>query len=114
MAHGSGAVSKEEDLEVTPTVKADQPDKTPPRSAPDGGWGWMCILGASLMFVIFGATIRAFGVIYLALLERYNQSATATAWVGAINFSLTGVLGEYNAGKLQKHRRGSMRVTILP
>ena len=99
MAHGSGTVSKDEEPTVSPTVKAAQPNETPSRSAPDGGWGWMCVLGASIMFVIFGATIRAFGVIYLALLEQYNQSATATAWVGAINFALTDFLGEYNAGK---------------
>ena len=89
MAHESGAVSKDEKPVVTPTVEADQPDKILPRSAPDGGWSWMCVLGASIMFVIFGATIRGFGVVYLALLAQYNESATA------INVALTGFLGEY-------------------
>ena len=95
MAHESGAVSKDEKPTVTPTIEEKQPDSTQPHSAPDGGWGWVCVLGASIMFVIFGATIRAFGVTYLTLLERYNQSATATSWVGALNFALTGFLGKY-------------------
>ena len=99
MAHETGTVSKEEEPEVTPTLKEKQPGRTPPRLAPDGGWGWMCVLGASIMFVITGATIRGFGIVYLALLERYNQSATATSWVGAINFALTGFLGEWRLNR---------------
>ena len=107
MAHEPGTVSKEEEPEVTPSVEEKQPDMTPPHSAPDGGWGWICVLGASIMFIIFGATIRGFGVIYLTLLERYNQSATATSWVGAINFGMTGFVGEYLVGK-------RMQVSPLP
>ena len=60
---------------------------------PDGGWGWMCVLGAAISHAVFGALVPSFGVTYLALLERYGESATATAWVGAINFACTGFLG---------------------
>ena len=87
------AVSKEEDC-VPTMVETGQLHRTPSRSAPDGGWGWMCVLGASIIFLFYGATIKTFGVTYLLLLSQYNQSATATAWVGAINFALTGFLGE--------------------
>ena len=84
---------------MTPVVEEKQPDRTPPYSAPDGKWGWMCVLGASIMFVITGATIRGFGVIYLALLARYDESANATSWVGALNFALTGFMSKYIIGQ---------------
>ena len=67
----------------------------PTGAAPDGGWGWMCVLGSAIVRMMSAALVRAFGVIYLALLAQYHQSATTTAWVGAINFAFVGFLGEY-------------------
>ena len=81
---------KDPDTEVAPPVE----ETTSRVPAPDGGWGWMCVLGSAIGHVIFGVIIRAFGVTYLALLERYGASATATAWVGALNFAGTGFLGK--------------------
>lgn len=62
----------------------------------DGGWGWMCVMGCAIIHVVVGTTIRAFGMIYLALIERYRASATATAWTGAINFACLGFFGRFS------------------
>ena len=61
----------------------------------DGGWGWMVVLGTAVCHVIFGIIVRAFGVTYIELLARFGGSATATAWIGAINMSASGLLCEY-------------------
>ena len=65
-------------------------DNTP--NALDGGWGWMVVFGTALCHVIFGIVVRAFGVTYIQLLARFGASATATAWIGAINMSASGLL----------------------
>ncbi len=62
----------------------------------DGGWGWMVILGAAVNFTVFGLIVRVFGVFYFELLLRFQANATTTAWVGAINMSLSGLLCEYS------------------
>ncbi len=63
----------------------------------DGGWGWMVVLGSAINHIVFGVIVRAFGVIYIELLDRYKASATATAWIGAINMALAGLLCEYTS-----------------
>ena len=52
----------------------------------DGGWGWMVVLGSAICHVVFGIIVRAFGVTYMELLTRFEGSATATAWIGAIQY----------------------------
>ncbi len=66
------------------------------RKAPDGGWGWMCVLGTVITHIIFGIMVRAFGVIYIRMLERYNAGPMATGWVGAINMTASGLFGKYS------------------
>ena len=61
----------------------------------DGGWGWMVVLGTAICHVVFGIIVRAFGVTYIELLARFQGAATATAWIGAINMSASGLLCEY-------------------
>ncbi len=62
----------------------------------DGGWGWMVVLGAAINFTVFGLIIRVFGVFYFEFLIRFQSNATTTAWVGAINMALSGLLCEYH------------------
>ena len=51
---------------------------------PEGGYGWLCVLGCALMHVLLGGMARSYGVIYIELLERFGQSAASTAWVGGL------------------------------
>ena len=44
--------------------------------------------------MMFGWVGRSSGVIYLLLLERYNASATFTAYANAVPLLLWGVLGK--------------------
>ncbi|XP_045195938.2 monocarboxylate transporter 4-like isoform X2 [Mercenaria mercenaria] len=61
--------------------------------APDGGWGWFVVLGSSIVHAIIGGFERSNGVMYLQLLSRYNQSATATAWVLSLFSTLRLAMG---------------------
>ena len=58
-----------------------------------GGWGWLVVLGFCFSHFILGLNIKAFGVTYLILLDKFHASATATIWVGAITISCTHGVG---------------------
>ncbi|KAL4219062.1 hypothetical protein ACF0H5_021645 [Mactra antiquata] len=48
---------------------------------PDGGWGWGIVIGAVIVHIFIGGLMKASGVMYLKLKDRFNQSSVATAWV---------------------------------
>lgn len=57
-------------------------------SAPDGGWGWMCVVGCALMqFLVVGFS-RSYGLIYMQLREQFDSSAALTAWVGGATIAI--------------------------
>ena len=51
---------------------------------PDGGWGWMVVLGSFLMHVLLGGLSRSYGLIYIQLRQMFNSTAAITAWVGGM------------------------------
>ena len=56
--------------------------------APDGGWGWMVVLGAGLGHIFSSGMHRSFTVLYELMLERFGGSAAATALVMSIHSSV--------------------------
>ncbi|XP_033732414.1 monocarboxylate transporter 12-like [Pecten maximus] len=61
--------------------------------APDGGYGWVIVLGSMLAHLIIGGLERSSGVLYLKLDEKFQQSAVATAWVLSLSSGLRLILG---------------------
>ena len=47
----------------------------------------------NMMMVIF--VVKAFGILYFEMLLRFKTNATVTAWVGALNMALSGLLCKY-------------------
>ena len=58
------------------------------KRALDGGWGWMCVFGCTLVHFLIGFYTRSYGVIYLQLRKHFNSSAALTAWVGGGSVAL--------------------------
>ena len=61
---------------------------------PDGGWGWAVVLAVSVVHLLEAGAVRAVGVFYVEFLERFEGSATSTAWVCAIASLLWSGLGK--------------------
>ncbi|KAK2178220.1 hypothetical protein NP493_553g02031 [Ridgeia piscesae] len=59
------------------------------KRALDGGWGWMCLFGCTLIQFLIGFYGRSYGLIYLQLRKRFNSSAALTAWVGGGSLGLS-------------------------
>ncbi|KAK3088257.1 hypothetical protein FSP39_016662 [Pinctada imbricata] len=61
--------------------------------APDGGYGWLVVFSSMMVHFIIGGFERSAGVIYLIFIERFGQSAAATAWVTSLPSSLRLIFG---------------------
>ena len=57
-------------------------------AAMDGGWGWMVVLGCTIMHVMLGGWTRSYGIFYVKIRERFESSAAITAWVGGASTAM--------------------------
>nr|XP_006818660.1 PREDICTED: monocarboxylate transporter 12-like [Saccoglossus kowalevskii] len=68
-----------------------KPDKDPP----DGGWGWLVVVGAFIVFFMSSGSYFAFGVLYVAFIDAFEESKAATAWVGSIYYLFLVMAGPF-------------------
>ena len=61
---------------------------------PEGGWGWMIVAGCFLNQLLFEGLVRCYGFMYLALQDRFHESAIMTSWIQAGFGGLALVMGE--------------------
>ena len=61
--------------------------------APDGGWGWMCVLGCSVIHLILGGIGKSFGLIHVALTESLGESDFAVSWIHALSVACRMCMG---------------------
>ncbi|GIY80901.1 uncharacterized protein CEXT_122411 [Caerostris extrusa] len=55
---------------------------------PDGGWGWMILLGTmTVNFVIIGHG-KSFGVYFRKLMEEFDASPSRVAWLQSLQISM--------------------------
>ena len=58
--------------QFTSDISDDAPQPT------EGGWGWAAVVGCIIIHVCTGSTDRVFGVVLVALQDRFPDSSTAT------------------------------------
>ena len=75
--------------------KVKKPLPNPEKLPLDGGWGWMVVLGCTLMSFLVGGVSRSYGVIFVQLQGRFNSSASITAGVGGAVQAICMVLSKY-------------------
>ena len=73
----------EEELKENPGAHGEQV-RQKMGGAPDGGWGWMCVLGCALMHFLLGGYGRSYGLIYVQMLERFHCSAAMGSTIGGV------------------------------
>ena len=60
---------------------------------PDGGWGWVVVLGSFVAHMIADGASFSFGVLYAELLSYFNESRGKTALVGSLFVSVPLITG---------------------
>ena len=61
--------------------------------APDGGWGWFVVLGAFFVSLICDGCAFTFGVVFVYLIEEFQETKSQTAWIASIFYCLSLLLG---------------------
>lgn len=63
------------------------------RVPPDGGWGWLVLLGSLLVNILMPGTIKSFGVLFVEFIEVFNASQVTASWIPAVCYFLYSSLG---------------------
>ena len=53
-------------------------------AVPNGGWGWVVVLASFTLQALTIGITYTFGIMYVELLEYFQASRSATAWIGSI------------------------------
>jgi len=56
--------------------------------APDGGWGWIVVLGSFMSHAIFGGIVFSFGVFVEDFVEHFECSKSAVGGLGSLMFGV--------------------------
>ena len=62
----------------------------------DKGWAWVVLVASFASFMLLGGAQYAVGIMHLALLERYKEDVSTTAWTGALQTALVSVGGLFH------------------
>ncbi|XP_004533942.1 monocarboxylate transporter 13 isoform X2 [Ceratitis capitata] len=76
-------------LDSKPNVDSSEYDLVPP----DGGWGWLVLLGSMMVNILIPGTIKSFGVLFVEFLEAFDASPATGAWIPALCYFLYSSLG---------------------
>ena len=74
----------------------DEPAKdTDTPGVPDGGWGWVVVMGLLITSILDAGLSGCFTIIFVALGQRFDSSAASTAWVYSITMATAMLTGRY-------------------
>ncbi|KAG8307411.1 hypothetical protein J6590_020541 [Homalodisca vitripennis] len=80
-------------LEIVPNFKLRSHKTEYEYVPPDGGWGWLVLLGSVLVSLLIPGTIKSFGVLFVEFLEVFNLSPAVASWIPALTYFLYCSLG---------------------
>ncbi|KAJ7342196.1 hypothetical protein JRQ81_009641 [Phrynocephalus forsythii] len=78
---------------------------------PDGGWGWVVVLAASIISLFVSGFHSAFGVYMLPLLQAFESTNSKIAWIGSVSYAFIMIFGPVSGKLLVKH--GAIKVAII-
>ena len=63
---------------------------------PDGGWGWMVVLGSFVIHTIRGGLANSFGVFLVAFIEQFDAGRGDVGWISSLLVGLPFFSGTYS------------------
>ena len=75
--------------------KRDDSEEVEVPTPPDGGWGWMVVLGSFIIHIVADGMAYSFGVVNVYLLEDFEDAGRGdTGLIGAVMVGLTMGVGK--------------------
>ncbi|XP_055304029.1 monocarboxylate transporter 9-like [Sitodiplosis mosellana] len=76
----------------------------------DGGWGWLIVVGSFVINFISDGIVCSFGVIYVQLLDEFNEGKGYTSWILSLMSGMALCVGPISSTFVNKY--GFRAVTI--
>lgn len=80
-------------------------------SPPDGGWGWVVVFASFMINMIADGVAMSFGLLFVDLIEYFDQGKGKTAWVGSLFLSMPLLTGPIASSLTDRY--GCRRVCIV-
>ncbi|XP_046865854.1 uncharacterized protein LOC6652392 isoform X3 [Drosophila willistoni] len=93
------------------SIESGATEKKAPPKMPDGGYGWVVVFASLVVSLIADGLSFSFGLINTELLEYFGESASKTAWISSLFFSVPLLMGPIWSNLVDKY--GCRRMTIL-
>ncbi|XP_070535229.1 monocarboxylate transporter 12-like [Ptychodera flava] len=92
-----------------------QKTKMTSSAPPEGGWGWVIVAASFTGLVISAGSWYSFGVLYVAFLDAFGESNTATAWINGIFNIFYALSANYGVALSKRfgHRKTVMAAGVL-
>lgn len=75
---------------------ASKETKTPAKCVPpDGGWGWMVLLGTMTINIVVIGHGKSFGVYFKNLMDEFDASPSRVAWLQSLQIFMFSFLCKY-------------------
>ena len=65
---------------------------------PDGGWGWMVVLGSFMIHVIADGVAYSFGIFLGDLIDHFDAGRGDVGWISSLMVGMTFCSGGWGAG----------------
>ena len=85
-------IDDDKHMEEKETQRSEEDLKVKP---PDGGYGWLIVIGAAITHFFLVGMARCLGVVYIELKQKYGGTDVQTAWVAAIFNTCRSLFGRY-------------------
>ncbi|XP_058036334.1 monocarboxylate transporter 13-like [Ahaetulla prasina] len=80
--------------QMSGSISAGRKEPPPPPSSaavaavPDGGWGWMVVLGGFVQSALVFGVIRSFGVFFVEFVAHFGESSGSVSWVVSLGIAV--------------------------
>ncbi|XP_039953110.1 monocarboxylate transporter 9-like isoform X1 [Bactrocera tryoni] len=96
--------------ESADSIGSNSIDKKTP-AVPDGGYGWIIVIASLIVSLIADGLGFSFGLINSELLNYFGESASKTAWISSLFFSVPLLMGPIWSNLVDKY--GCRKMTIF-
>ncbi|XP_071116436.1 monocarboxylate transporter 12-B-like [Haliotis cracherodii] len=83
----------------------------PDAKAPDGGWGWVCVVGRFFIVALSAGLTSGFGIMYIEIINYFDTTRAETAWMSSLFGGMNCVGGLFGGAAIERY--GCRAATVI-